>query len=149
MVYDIDHIAIVVKKIEETMPVYTRILGFRVKNIEDLPQMHVRVAMLESSNGTTHIELIEPLVPDTGVSRFLDKKGESVHHLCFTVEDLQGELDRLKAQGIRLIDEIPRKGEGGSMVAFLHPESCRGMLIELKQRAQYQKSNIKNQINIK
>ncbi len=134
MIYDVDHIAIVVRKIEETLPLYTETLGFRVKNIEDVPHMFVRVAMLESSNGTTHVELVEPLGSDTGVARFLDKKGESIHHLCFTVEDLQGELDRLKAQGVRLIDESPRKGEGGSLVAFLHPESCDGLLIELKQK---------------
>lgn len=134
MIYDVDHVAIVVRKIEETLPLYTETLGFHVKNVEDVPHMHVRVAMLESSNGTTHVELIEPLTSDSGVARFLEKKGESVHHLCFTVQDLQGELDRLKAQGIRLIDESPRKGEGGSLVAFLHPESCHGLLIELKQK---------------
>jgi len=134
MIYDVDHVAIVVRKIEETLPLYTETLGFRVKNVEDVPHMHVRVAMLESSNGTTHVELIEPLIPDTGVARFLEKKGESIHHLCFTVENLQGELDRLKAYGVRLIDESPREGEGGSLVAFIHPESCHGLLIELKQR---------------
>lgn len=95
--------------------------------------MFVRVAMLESTDGTTHIELVEPTKTDTGVARFLEKKGEAIHHLCFVVADIQGELDRLKASGVRLIDETPRKGEGGSMVAFLHPQSCGGLLIELKQ----------------
>ena len=130
---DVDHIAIVVRKIEEKLPLYTDVLRFRLKNIEDVPHMHVRVAMLESEEGTTHIELVEPISPDTGVSRFLEKKGESIHHLCFLVNNLQEELDRLKAQGVRLIDETPRKGEGGSLVAFLHPQSCGGLLIELKQ----------------
>ncbi len=130
---DIDHIAIVVAKIEDRLPFYTDVLQFRLKNIEEVPHMFVRVAMLESADGTTHIELIEPTVADSGVARFLEKKGESIHHLCFLVEDLQAELDRLKAQGVRLIDESPRKGEGGSLVAFLHPQSCGGLLIELKQ----------------
>jgi len=131
---DIDHIAIVVKRIEDKLPFYTDVLKFRLKNIEDVPHMFVRVAMLESSEGSTHIELVEPTSSDSGVSRFLEKKGETIHHLCFLVDDLQGELDRLKKQGVRLIDEIPRKGEGGSLVAFLHPQSSGGVLIELKQK---------------
>lgn len=131
---DIDHIAIVVKNIEEKLPLYTGVLGFRLKNIEAVSHMHVRVAMLESENGTTHIELVEPVTTDSGVARFLEKKGESIHHLCFLVDDLPAELNRLRAEGVRLIDESPRPGEGGSQVAFLHPQSCHGVLIELKQR---------------
>lgn len=131
---DIDHIAIVVKRIEDKLPFYTDILKFRLKNIEDVPHMFVRVAMLESAEGTTHIELVEPTTSDSGVARFLEKKGETIHHLCFLVEDLQSELDRLKKEGVRLIDERPRKGEGGSLVAFLHPQSSGGVLIELKQK---------------
>jgi methylmalonyl-CoA epimerase len=130
---DIDHIAIVVKNIEEKLPLYTTVLRFRLKNIEAVPHMFVRVAMLESEEGTTHIELVEPTTEDSGVARFLQKKGESIHHLCFLVDDLQPELDRLKSQGVVLIDEAPRAGEGGSLVAFLHPKSCGGLLIELKQ----------------
>jgi methylmalonyl-CoA/ethylmalonyl-CoA epimerase len=133
MINDIDHIAIVVKSIEERLPLYTQVLGFRLKNIEEVPHMFVRVAMLESAKGTTHIELVEPTTPDSGVKRFLEKKGEGVHHLCLMVANLQETLDDLKSQGIRLIDEKPRKGEGGSLVAFLHPQSCGGILIELKQ----------------
>ena len=131
---DIDHIAIVVKRIEDRLSFYTDVLKFRLKNIEEVAHMFVRVAMLESAEGTTHIELVEPTSNDTGVSRFLEKKGETIHHLCFLVEDLQGELDRLKKEGVRLIDESPRKGEGGSLVAFLHPQSSGGVLIELKQK---------------
>ena len=130
---DIDHIAIVVKSIEEKLPLYTDTLRFRLKNIEEVPHMFVRVAMLESTNGTTHIELVEPTSSNSGVARFLEKKGETIHHLCFLVPDLTSELNRLKAEGVRLIDETPRKGEGGSLIAFLHPQSCGGLLIELKQ----------------
>ena len=133
MVSDIDHIAIVVKKIEEKLPLYADVLGFRLISIEDVPHMFVRVAMLESRDGSTHIELVEPTTTDSGVFRFLEKKGETIHHICLLVPDLQKELDRLKAGGVRLIDESPRKGEGGSLVAFLHPQSCHGVLIELKQ----------------
>lgn len=133
MIRDIDHIAIVVTKIEEKLPLYTGVLGFRLKNIENVEHMGVRVAMLESGAGTTHIELVEPVKDDTGVARFLLKKGEGIHHLCYLVDDLQSELDRLAAQGLRLIDKAPRKGEGGSLVAFLHPEASHGVLVELKQ----------------
>lgn len=133
MVRDIDHIAVVVKNIEEKLPLYTQVMGFRLTNIETVEHMGVRVAMLQSETGTTHMELLEPIREDTGVARFLQKKGEAIHHLCFLVEDLQAELDRLAAQGLRLIDSVPRKGEGGSMVAFLHPEACHGVLVELKQ----------------
>ncbi len=130
---DIDHIAVVVRKIEDRLPFYTEVLGFRLKNLEEVPHMFVRVAVLESEKGTTHIELVEPTSSDSGVARFLEKKGETIHHLCFLVSDLQQELTRLMNSGIKLIDESPRPGEGGSLVAFLHPQSCGGVLIELKQ----------------
>lgn len=133
MIRDIDHIAVVVKNIEEKLPLYTTVLGFKIKNIEAVEHMGVRVAMLESESGTTHIELVEPVTSGTGVSRFLEKKGEAIHHLCYAVDDLQGELDRLAKQGVKLIDSTPRKGEGGSLVAFLHPEASHGVLVELKQ----------------
>jgi len=134
MIHDIDHIAVVVRNIEEKLPLYLEVLGFKLKNIEDVPHMGVRVAMLHSADGTTHLELVQPVKPDTGVARFLEKKGEVIHHVCLLVEDLQSELDRLKQRGVRLIDEVPRQGEGGSLVAFLHPEACHGVLVELKQR---------------
>ncbi|HEY4491981.1 MAG TPA: methylmalonyl-CoA epimerase [Acidobacteriota bacterium] len=134
MIQDIHHIAIVVRNIEEKLPLYTNILGFRLTHIEEVPHMFVRIAMLESDRGSTRIELVQPMAQDTGVARYLQKKGEAIHHLCFLVDDLAGELSRLKEQGIRLIDETPKKGETGSLVAFLHPESCHGVLIELKQK---------------
>ena len=134
MIQDIHHIAIVVRKIEEKLPFYTGILGFRLTNVEDVPHLFVRVAILESQQGSTRIELVEPLTEHSGVARYLEKKGETIHHLCFLVDDLHAELSRLKEQGVRLIDETPRKGEGGSLVAFVHPEFCHGVLIELKQK---------------
>ena len=137
MIRDIDHIAVVVKNIEEKLPLYTNVLGFRLKNIETVEHMGVRVAMLESTSGTTHIELVEPIQEGTGVARFLEKKGEAIHHLCFTVENLQAELDRLSSVGVRLIDKAPRAGEGGSQVAFLHPEACHGVLVELKEEKKH------------
>ena len=81
MTHDIDHIAIVVRNIEEKLPLYLEVLGFKLKNIEDVPHMGVRVAMLNSSAGTTHLELVQPVQKDTGVARFLEK-GEAIHHIC-------------------------------------------------------------------
>ena len=133
MLHDIDHIAIVVRNIEEKLPLYLDVLGFTLKNIEEVPHMGVRVAMLNSKAGTTHMELVQPVQEGTGVARFLEK-GEVIHHVCLLVDDLQSELNRLKDRGVRLIDQSPRKGEGDSLVAFLHPEACHGVLVELKQK---------------
>lgn len=138
MIQDIDHIAIVVKNIDKSLPLYTKVLGFKLLSIEEVPHMQVRVAMLESAQGTTHFELIEPTAEGTGVQRYLEKKGEGFHHLCFVVNDLKEALQTLKSQGIRLIDESPRAGEGGSRVAFLHPESFQGLLVELKQKQSHE-----------
>src|SRR5262245_65772003 len=98
MIRDIDHIAVVVKSIEEKVPFYVDVMGFHMKCIETVEHMHVRVAMLESASGTTHVELVEPITPDSGVARFLQKKGEAIHHLCYLVDDLQSELNRLDSQ---------------------------------------------------
>jgi methylmalonyl-CoA epimerase len=130
---DIDHIAVVVESIEGSLPLYTQVLGFRVKSTQEVPHMFVRVCMLESEKGGTHVELVQPTSGDSGVAKFLRKKGEGIHHVCLLVDDLSAELQRLQAHGIRLIDREPRRGEGNSLVAFLHPESCHGILIELKQ----------------
>jgi methylmalonyl-CoA/ethylmalonyl-CoA epimerase len=138
LIQDIDHIAIVVKKIEERLGLYTEVLGCKLLKIEEVPHMHVRVAMLESAEGTTQVELVEPTTEGTGIQRFLKKKGEGFHHLCFVVNDLQKTLQTLKSQGIRLIDETPREGKGGSRVAFLHPESFHGLLVELKERQKHE-----------
>ena len=90
--------------------------------------------MLESAEGTTHVELVEPTRDGTGIQRFLQKKGEGFHHLCFLVDDLPKSLAALKSKGVKLIDESPRAGEGGSRVAFLHPEAFNGLLVELKEK---------------
>src|SRR5205814_1912668 len=99
--------------------------------IETVEEQGVRVAKLELGN--THIELLEPLGPDTPVGKFIAKRGTGLHHICLGVEDIEGELSKLKGQGVKLIDEKPRVGADGASIAFLHPKSTSGVLLELSQ----------------
>jgi methylmalonyl-CoA/ethylmalonyl-CoA epimerase len=125
---NINHVAIIVRDIEETLKFYQETFGLGDAPIEEIPDQGVRAALLPI--GGTHLELIQPVQPDTGVARFLEARGEAFHHICFEVSDLQGKLDSLDAKGYRLIDKAPRKGLAG-MIAFIHPKSTRGVLIEL------------------
>ena len=125
----VNHIGIVVRNLEEVIALYRDEMGLPLAWIEDVPEQGVRIAFLPV--GETEIELLEPLDPESGVASYLEKRGESVHHLCFEVEDLDRALDELAAQGVRLIDEKPRMGNHGQKLAFLHPKSTHGVLIEL------------------
>ena len=124
----LNHVAIVVKDVRETLAFYRATFGIGDATIEEIPDQGVRAALVPI--GGTQLELIEPVKPDTGVARFLENRGEALHHICFEVEDLQGKLNALDANGYRLIDKAPRKGLAG-MIAFIHPKSTRGVLIEL------------------
>ena len=99
--------------------------------VETVPDQNVKVALL--SVGDSAIELIEPLSPESSVSRFVERRGGGLHHITFEVENIEETLDRLKASGTRLIDERPRKGAEGNLIAFIHPDSTGGVLIELCQ----------------
>jgi methylmalonyl-CoA epimerase len=135
----IDHIAIVVHSIEEALQVYEGALGLELAEVEEVPEQAVRVAFLPI--GESEIELVEPLTTDTsaklstssGVAKFLEKRGEGVHHICLEVDDIEAALHDLAAKGMRLIDEQPRQGAHGR-VAFLHPKSAHGVLIELIEK---------------
>ena len=124
----INHVAIVVKDAAETLRFYQETFGVPDAPIEEIADQGVLATLV--AVGGTNLELIQPVRPDTGVARFLDARGEALHHVCLEVEDLQGKLDSLKASGARLIDESPRHGLAG-MIAFIHPKSTRGVLIEL------------------
>ncbi|HVQ39035.1 MAG TPA: methylmalonyl-CoA epimerase, partial [Pyrinomonadaceae bacterium] len=106
-------------------------LGLEVDSREEVAEQGVRVAMLPI--GETHIELLEPLSPESPVGKFLSKRGPGVHHVAIRVKDIRASLAHLKEQGIRLIDENPRVGAGGCLVAFVHPASANGLLLELVQ----------------
>jgi methylmalonyl-CoA epimerase len=124
----IDHIGIVVRDIGEAVPIYEAALGLHLQQVADVPDQGVKIAFLPV--GESNIELVQPIADDTGIARFLEKKGEGIHHLCIRVEDIEATLARLKEHEVQLIDEVPRQGPHGR-VAFLHPKAMHGVLIEL------------------
>ena len=131
MIIKLDHIAIAVKDLESALEPYTKALGLTVSDTEEIPDQQVRIACLPI--GDTEIELLEPTTDDSGVAKFLEKRGEGLHHICLEVDDLKATLARLKDQGMRLIDEEPRDGGKGKRIAFVHPRSMTGVLIELTE----------------
>jgi len=108
------------------------VLGLRVDSTDEIAEQGVRVAML--AVGETHVELLEALTPDSPVGKFLTKRGPGIHHIALGVDDIAASLKELKNKGARLIDETPRVGAGGCLVAFVHPSSTDGVLLELVQR---------------
>lgn len=131
----LDHVAIAVKALEPAIDLYRDLLGLRLEAIEEVPEQAVTTAIFAGSSetGMGRIELICPTTSDSGVARFLDKRGEGIHHLCFEVEDLEAALAELAARGVPLIDRAPRPGAGGAKVAFVHPKGAHGVLVELRQ----------------
>jgi methylmalonyl-CoA/ethylmalonyl-CoA epimerase len=117
-----------VRSLDAALPLYRDLLGLPLETIMDIPGDRVRIAFL--GVGESKVELVEPTDDTTGVGRFLDKHGEGFHHVCFEVADLTEELTRLGIDGVELIDSAPRRGAEGP-VAFLHPRSCHGVLVEL------------------
>lgn len=129
----IDHIGIAVRDIEEALKVYETALGLPLKEVTTVPDQQVRVAFLPAGDG--NIELVQPTSDDTGTAKFLEKRGEGIHHICIEVEDIEGTLARLRAHGVQLIHEQPRQGAHGR-VAFVHPGAMHGVLIELVEYEQ-------------
>jgi methylmalonyl-CoA/ethylmalonyl-CoA epimerase len=125
------HVAYVVADLDAALPVFTRRYGLPVEIREVMPEQGVEAVMLRAGGGG--IELIAPVDPDSGVARFLAKRGEGLHHVALEVEDLEAALDELRAEGAELIDERPRVGLGGHRIAFVHPRSGLGALTELVQ----------------
>ena len=124
----IDHIGIVVQDIQEALNAYAAALGLSLKEVADVPDQKVRVAFLPV--GESNVELVQPTAGDTGIAKFLEKRGEGIHHICLEVEEIESVLARLKEYGVPLIDEVPRPGAHGR-VAFVHPKGMHGVLIEL------------------
>ncbi len=129
----IDHIGIAVRSLDEALRVYSSGLGFEVGHVEEVAEQKTRVAMLPV--GESRLELLQALEADSPVAKFIARRGEGLHHICFQVADIAHEISRLKASGVRLIDETPRAGADGCLVAFLHPSGTAGVLIELSQPA--------------
>lgn len=130
MIKGLAHVAIAVKNIEETMELYSRIFGFKKVPIVTVADQGVKSAMI--SVGNASIELIEPLDANSGVAKFIETRGEGIHHISFETDNIDNELDAAAAKGVALIDKKARKGTTG-LIAFVHPKSTRGVLIELCQ----------------
>ncbi len=131
MIKKIDHIAIAVHDLDASLKFYTEILGLQNAGIEKVEDQKVRLVMLPI--GDTQIELLEPTTEDSPIAKFLEKKGEGMHHIAFRVENLDGDLIRMEEMGVELIDKIAKTGAGGNQVAFLHPKSTFGVLMELRE----------------
>ena len=131
MLSKINHIGIAVKSLEETIPFYRDNLNMAFAGIEEVAEQKVRVAMLEI--GESKIELLEPMSEDSPVAKFIEKNGVGIHHIAYEVDDIEAAIAKLLADGIRMIDEKPRHGAHGTLIAFIHPKSSNGVLTELCQ----------------
>jgi len=132
MLKKIDHLGIAVRSIDEARKFYEDILGLECEGEEMVESQNVKTAFF--SVGETHIELLEPISDDSPVAKFLDRKGEGVHHVAYLVDNIEVQLESAGAAGCRLINEIPVQGAGGKKVAFLHPKSSLGVLTEFCEK---------------
>jgi methylmalonyl-CoA/ethylmalonyl-CoA epimerase len=125
----IAHVGIAVRALAETLPFYRDVLGMPEAPLDNADG--ARIAAVAA--GDALVELLEPVAAESPVARFLDKRGPGIHHICFAVDDLEASLERCRAAGVRLIDETPRVGAEGKRIAFLHPSSTGGVLVELTE----------------
>jgi len=132
MIKKIDHIGIAVKNLEEALKLYTEVLGLEVEGTEVVEDQKVKVAFLPV--GDSEIELLESTDPEGPISRYIEKRGEGIQHIALRVDNIEQALEEVKKKGIKLIDEKPRYGAGNARIAFLHPKSTNGVLIELTER---------------
>lgn len=130
----VDHIGIAVRDLEAGKRLYGEVFGLRLLFEEDVPTERVRVAAFDG--GGTRIELLQSSDPDGPIGRFVERRGEGIHHVCYRVADVAATLTRLQAQGLRTLDDEPRPGAGGCRVAFVHPRSAGGVLVEISQPPQ-------------
>jgi methylmalonyl-CoA/ethylmalonyl-CoA epimerase len=132
MIKGIDHIGIAVNNLNEALAVYERALGLKHERVTVVESQKVKVAFLQV--GESRIELLEPLNKESTLVGFLEKRGEGIHHIALRVDGIEDMLKKLQNQGITLIDEKPRPGAEGGKIAFLHPKSVKGVLLELCER---------------
>ena len=129
MIKQIDHLGIAVRSLDETVPVYEKALGLRCEHREEVPAQKVRTAFFDV--GGVHLELLEPTSPDSPIAKFLADRGEGIHHIAFRTDNITDQLAQAAGAGMRLIHEKPFEGAAGKLVAFLHPKSTHGVLVEL------------------
>lgn len=125
----IDHVAILVDDLEKTLSFWRDGLGLELTHVEDVPAEKSMVAFIPV--GGSEVELVKPTTDDSGLARYLEKRGPGMHHLCLEVDDIEEMLRRLKEKGIQLINETPMTGSGGRRYAFIHPKSANGVMVEL------------------
>ena len=125
----LDHVAILVENLEDALVFWQEKLGLELDHIETISSMEVKIAFLPL--GESEIELVQPTTEDSGLAKFLAKRGAGLHHICLEVEDIKTKLEELKVKGVRLIDEEPITMDDGRKLAFIHPKSAGGVLVEL------------------
>jgi methylmalonyl-CoA/ethylmalonyl-CoA epimerase len=130
----IDHIGIAVKSLTDAVKVYEHALGLKVDGYDQVDEQGVRIAMLNI--GESRIELLEPTGPQSPIEKFMTKRGEGIHHIAITVDNIEQTLNQLKAAGVRLVDNEPRRGAHNTRIAFIHPSSTHGVLLELVQHGE-------------
>jgi methylmalonyl-CoA/ethylmalonyl-CoA epimerase len=130
MFVGLDHVGVAVRSLDDAVRVYCDVLGFKLEGVHTLAERRVRVALI-STGGESQVELLEPLGSDSTIAKFLESRGEGIHHLAVEVEDIEGVLAEFKRKGVALIDDKPRIGAEGKKVAFVHPKSTKGVLLEL------------------
>jgi len=131
MIKKVHHVAIAVRKLDEALKVYENLFGVKASKIENVPEQGVKAALIPIGDGS-EIEFLEPIDPNGGVAKFLESRGEGIHHICFEVDNIDQVLKTVAEKGCQLIDRKSRKGLAGQ-VGFLHPKSTKGVLIELVQ----------------
>ena len=135
----ISHVGIAVKDLDAAMKQYALLAGHAADMIEEVPEQKVKVAMFAAAGAAGHgaggrVELLMATSEDSPIAKFVERKGEGLHHVCIYVSDIEKKLAELKAAGVRLIDETPRIGAGGCRIAFVHPAGANGVLVELEER---------------
>jgi len=133
MLLTIDHVGIACRDLDEAIERYVSVFGLAVVSREINNEQGVREAMLATASGSSYVQLLEPLSPDTPVGKFLERRGEGMHHVGYAVADVSAALAEIGATGIRLLDSRPRHGSMGASIAFLHPKDLGGVLTELVQ----------------
>ncbi|MBW8348048.1 methylmalonyl-CoA epimerase [Bacillus sp. IITD106] len=128
----VDHIGIAVRSLEESLPFYTMNLGLTCIAIEEVSSERVKVAFLDATN--VRIELLEPTDSTSAIAKFIEKRGEGIHHIAFQVDSIEKRILELKNNGIQMLNEIPKEGAGGAMIAFIHPKSAHGVLYEICEK---------------
>ncbi|MBV7507238.1 methylmalonyl-CoA epimerase [Bacillus sp. sid0103] len=132
MIKKVDHIGIAVTSLVNTLPFYTDVLNLPLIGIEEVDTQKVRVAFLQA--GSTKLELLEPTSKESAIAKFIEKRGEGIHHVALGVESIEDRIIEMREKGIRMIDEQSRPGAGGANIAFMHPKSASGVLFELCEK---------------